>query len=47
MSEINITQIDNVKETDIVIPMNNLLEYSDNFLKYLEVYGITTEINHF
>ena len=47
MSEINITQIDNVKETDIVIPMNNLIEYSDNFLKYLEVYGITIEINHF
>ena len=31
MCEINNTQIDNVKDTDIVVPMYNLLEYSDNY----------------
>ena len=30
LSEINNTQIDNAKDIDIVIPMYNLIEYSDN-----------------
>ena len=33
ISEINNTQIDNAKDTDIVIPMYNLIEYSDNYYK--------------
>ena len=32
-SEINDTQIDNTKGIDIVIPMHNLIEYSDNYSK--------------
>ena len=35
ISEINNTQVDNAKYIDIVIPMYDLIEYSDNFLKYL------------
>ena len=31
ISEINNTQIDNAKDIDIVIPMYNLIEYSDNY----------------
>ena len=33
MSEINNTQIDNAKDIDIVMPMYNLIEYSDNYAK--------------
>ena len=33
ISEINNTQVDNDKDIDIVIPMYNLIEYSDNYLK--------------
>ena len=33
ISEINNTQIDNAKYIDIVMPMHNLIEYSDNYLK--------------
>ena len=29
----NNTQIDNVKDTDIVMPMYSLIEYSDNYSK--------------
>ena len=31
--EINNTQIDNAKDIDIVMPMDNLIEYSDNYAK--------------
>ena len=31
ISEINNTQIDNCKDIDIVMPLHNLLEYSDNY----------------
>ena len=31
ISEINNTQVDNAKDADIVIPMYNLIEYSDNY----------------
>ena len=45
ISEINNTQVDNSKDIDIVMPIYNLIEYSDNYSKkHLEVYGITTEI---
>ena len=33
ISEINITQVDNAKDIDIVMPMYNLIEYSDNYAK--------------
>ena len=33
ISEINNTQIDNAKDVDIVMPMYNLIEYSDNYAK--------------
>ena len=32
-SEINNTQVDNAKDIDIVMPMYNLIEYSDNYPK--------------
>ena len=31
ISEINNTQIDNVKDIDIVMPMYDVIEYSDNY----------------
>ena len=33
ISEINNTQIDNAKDIDIVMPMYNFKEYSNNYLK--------------
>ena len=33
VSEINNTKIDNAKDIDIVMPMYNLIEYSDNYAK--------------
>ena len=33
INEINNTQIDNAKDIDIVMPMYNLIEYSDNYVK--------------
>ena len=33
ISEINYTQVDNAKDIDIVMPMYNLIEYSDNYAK--------------
>ena len=33
ISEINNTQIDNCKHIDIIMPMYNLIEYSDNYAK--------------
>ena len=33
ISEINNTQVDNAKDIDIVMPMYNLMEYSDNYSK--------------
>ena len=33
ISDINNTQIDNAKDIDIVMPMYNLIEYSDNYAK--------------
>ena len=32
-SEINNTQVDNARDIDIAMPMYNLIEYSDNYLK--------------
>ena len=33
LNEINNTQVDNAKDLDIVMPMYNLIEYSDNYSK--------------
>ena len=33
ISEINNTQVDNAKKIDIMMPMYNLIEYSDNYSK--------------
>ena len=33
ISEINNTQVDNAKDIDIVMPMYNLIEYNDNYVK--------------
>ena len=33
ISEINHTQIDNYKDIDIIMPMYNLIEHSDNYAK--------------
>ena len=33
ISQINNTQIDNAKDIDIVMPIYNLIEYSDNYSK--------------
>ena len=45
ISEINNTQIDNAKDINIVIPMYNLIEYSDNYAKKKqEVYGNIAKI---
>ena len=33
ITEINNTQIDNAKDIDFVMPMYNLIEYSDNYVK--------------
>ena len=35
VSEINNTQIDNAKYIDVIIPMYNLIKYSDNYSKTL------------
>ena len=44
ISEINNTQIDNAKDIDIVMPMYNLIEYSDSYSKHLEVCGNIVKI---
>ena len=44
ISKINNTQIDNAEYIDIVMPMYKLIEYSDIYLKNLEVYGNIVEI---
>ena len=36
ITEINNTQVDNAKDLDVVIPMYNLMEYSDHYLKTSE-----------
>ena len=45
ISEINNTQVDNAKDIDIVMPMYNSIEYSDNYLKHLDVCANITEMN--
>ena len=44
ISETNNTQIDNAKDIDIVMPMYNLIEYSDIMQKQQEVYDNIVKI---
>ena len=46
ISEINNSEIDHAKDIDVVMPVCNLIEYSDNYSKTSEVYGNTIEMNH-
>ena len=46
INEINNTQIDNARDTDVVMSMYNLTEYSDNILKLWEVYDNLIKMNH-
>ena len=45
MSEINITQIDNVEYIDVVMTMYNSIGYSDNYSMHEDVYGNTIDMN--
>ena len=44
-SEINNTETDNAMDISIVMPMYNLIEYSDSYSKHLEVYGCITNMS--
>ena len=45
ISEINNTQVDNAYDNDVVMPIHNLIKYSDNYLKHLEAYGNVIEMH--
>ena len=44
-TEINETFVDNAENTNIVMPMYNLIEYSDNYSIHLVVYGSLKEMS--
>ena len=44
ISKINNTFIENAEDFDVVMPMYNLLEYSDNYSTAQDVCGIITEM---
>ena len=44
LNRTNGTDIDNAHNIDIVMPMYNFIEYSDNYWKHLEVYGSITKM---
>ena len=45
ISKINNAEVDNSENLEIVVPMYNLLEYSDNYAKHQLVYGNIVEMN--
>ena len=45
ISKINDTEIDNAQDIDLVMPLYNVIEYSDSYSKTLEFYGRTTKMN--
>ena len=45
MNKINNTQRDVAQDIDIVMPMYNLIKYSDFIRTYQEVYNNTIEVN--
>ena len=47
ITEINNTQVDNAKDLDVVMPMYNLIEYSDNYSKTpWTLYHICRDVTH-
>ena len=44
ISRKNNTDIDNAQDIDIEMSMHNLVEYSDNYSKHLEVFGNTIKM---
>ena len=45
ISEINDTKVDNTRDLNVVMPMHNLVEYSNNYTKkHQEVYASTTKV---
>ena len=47
ISKISNKEKDHAKDIDVVMPMYNLTEYSDNYIrKHQEVYSNTIEMNH-
>ena len=48
IKQTKIAQLNNAKDIDVVMPMYNLIECSDNYSKtYLEIYGSTKEMNQY
>ena len=45
INEINNTQVDDAHDIDVVMPMNNLIDYGDTFWKNQELYGNVIVIN--
>ena len=45
ISKINNAEVDHAEILDIVMPMYNLLEYSENYVKTLAIYGNIFEMN--
>ena len=45
-SDVNNTQIDNAKNIDVVMAINNLIENSKIIQKNQEIYGSNIEMNH-
>ena len=45
ITKINGIKIDDAEDLDVVMSMYNLLEYSKNYKKQQEAYGITIEMN--
>ena len=45
ISKINGIKIDNAEDSDVAMPMYNLHEYSKNYKKQQEVFGIIIEMN--
>ena len=43
----NIINKNKAKDIDVVMPMYDLIKYSDDYSKHLYVYGNTIEINHY
>ena len=45
INKINNTQVDDAHDINIVMPMNNLIEYSDYYSKHLKLYGNIVKMN--
>ena len=45
INKVNNMQVANAKDIDVVMLMSNLIKYSDDYSKHLELYDNTVEIN--